>query len=429
MNDYASALERVYRMIKQSPTLDTARPQRVMRVLERTGNPHLALQLVHIAGTKGKGSVCAMIASGGVSAGLRVGMYTSPHLHSLRERIRINGEPISMMDFVMLVERWMPYIEAEDGIGFTETLTVLALHAFAQAEVDLAIIETHVGGRYDATNAITPLVSAITTIDYDHTDLLGETLSEITYHKAGIIKSEVPVVTAPQPPDVVDILGAEAEERAAPLHIIDDLIVHPASSSGQVITLDKVNYHTNLIGMHQGINLAVALTVIDPFVKRTLPISRILAQPGLAVVRWGGRLEQVRTDPPLILDIAHNVAAAQTLRVTLDALYPNLRRVWVYGSKANKDVTAILQTLIQPKDSLILTQTQSPPTAPPTDLLRIKWTDTPPSTHIAPSVGAALQLADAIAHDGIIVITGSIFVVAAARALLLGIEPEQGSAV
>ncbi len=422
--NYPDAVQTVYSYIKRRDALDKLRPQRVQAIMDATGNPERNIKAIHVAGTKGKGSTCAMIAAALQASGYRVGLYTSPHLHSIRERLKIAGQPISQAEFARLVERLKPYFDSTDGIGYPEVLTCMALHAFASNAVDFAVIEAHLGGRYDSTNVVQPVCTAITTIDYDHTAILGPTLTEIADQKAGIIKREVPVVIAPQTADVERVIREEAGAHAAPVHI-PKLALSPPSTDGQRITLNGSMYHTNLIGQHQGVNLAVAVTVLQQLRQTGFIIDHDRAQTGLSAVEWGGRFEVIERDPALILDIAHNEAAARTLRATLDARYPQ-RRVFVYASKANKDVPAILSVLVRPQDHLIITQGGDPPTAPPDELTVIARQVLPDGAvqSIADSAQAVAQARALAQHDAAICVTGSIFLVADVRARLLNIPAD-----
>jgi dihydrofolate synthase/folylpolyglutamate synthase len=429
MLTYSQALDTVYSYIRYSKTLDTARVDRSHTMLHRTGNPQKKFPTIHVTGTKGKGSVCAMLAAVLRANGLRVGMYTSPHLHSLRERIQVDGKPISTDTFAALVERLRLHFQAVDGIGFPEVMTALALQHFADEMVDVAVIEVHVGGTFDATNVITPQCSVITRIDYDHTDFLGDTLTSIATHKAGIIKPGVPVVTAPQVKEALDVIRTQAEAKSAQLTVVGKDIpftVVPASADGQEIALHGKPYRTNLRGIHQGENLAVAVSALQ-VVAQSLSLNDISA--GLDAVNWPGRLEKV-VDPTIdrsyLLDIAHNPAAADALAAYREAVYPGETWTIIYGSKGNKDIEDILTAIVREGDTLVLTQVHDPDTTDVNTLRGRVLSSGPENVTIAtePRLSAALTHA----YGDRTCITGSIFVVAAARALLLGIEPETGSA-
>lgn len=423
---YPDALQAVYSTIRLSQTLDTARPQRAAALLAQVGNPQARVPAIHIAGTKGKGSTAAMLAAALQADGLRVGLYTSPHLHTLRERVRVNGVPISQADFTHAVQQLMPHW---GEAGFTEVLTALALLYFASQHVDIAVIEAHLGGRYDATQVVLPRLSVITTLDYDHTEFLGHTLPEIAHHKSGIIRAGVPVVCAPQPADALAVVRQTALTQGAPLVVVGQDVPFeslPPTRAGQSVVFGGQPYQTALLGAHQGVNLAIALAALQQFNGGTVSTAM---QQGLASVSWGGRLELI---DPVLLDIAHNAIAAQTLRQARQDLFAGESWVWVFGVKANKDMSAMLKALIAPQDTVIFTQVHSPSTTPPESLLaQAHALDLQAAGWLsAPSVPVALQLAQQQAqHTGArVCVAGSIFVVAAARALLLNIPPETGSA-
>ncbi len=421
MPTFEDTVALVYSYIKRKNTLDTQRPQRVAAVLARTGEPHRMLKTLHVAGTKGKGSTCAMLAAALAANGYRVGLYTSPHLHNIRERIQVGGQPIDEETFTRMAFALKQHFDRVPGIGFPEVMTCLALHIFQQRSVDVAVIEAHLGGRYDATNVVQPECCAITTIDYDHTDILGKSLAQIAHQKAGIIKRGVPVVSAPQSAEVVPVLRREADKQSASLAVLGTdvpLDVHAMTPNGQSATVGGENYTTNLLGVHQGTNLAVAITVLNQLTGFVLERER--TQHGLLGVQWGGRLEVVREQPPVVLDIAHNVAAARVLRQSLDALYPGVPCTFVFGSKANKDVHGMLRTLVRNDDTLILTRSDDPPTADPAELAAIARAERVQLLHQETSVRDATDKALMLATPGkLVCVTGSIFVVAQAREHLL----------
>ena len=430
MINYTQALEIVYSTINPHPHLDTERATRSAKILKRTGEPQSRVPAIHVTGTKGKGSVAAMLAASLTAQGLRVGLYTSPHIHSLRERIQVNGIPIATDAFAALVERLQPTFNEVEETSFPEAMTALAFHHFANESVDIAVVEVHVGGIYDATNVITPVCSVINTIDYDHIDVLGHTLTDIATHKAGIIKLAVPVVSAPQKTEVLTVLKERAVALNAPLTVVGTDIpftVNPPERTQQTITFDGEPHTTNLLGAHQGANLALTLATLRalpaPFVPSPLPEQ-------LTDVYWPGRLEIVGKEPLTLLDIAHNPAAAATLRQYRDTALPNTRWWFVFGSKPGKDVQTILTTITRPGDTVILTRVTSPATLPP---LKLYDTASVLDNTIAllphDDVRRALQVAQVhAAPEDIICVTGSIFIVAAARAVLMRIPPEEGSA-
>jgi dihydrofolate synthase / folylpolyglutamate synthase len=430
MLSYTDALEIVYSKISLRSTLDTERTERSREILRRTGEPQARVPAIHISGTKGKGSVAAMLAAVLQANGRRVGLYTSPHLHSLRERIQVDGEPVSEGDFAALVERLRATFEVVSGTSFPEVMTALAFHHFANEAVDIVVIEVHVGGTYDATNVLTPICSVINVIAYDHTDVLGATLTEIATHKAGIIKAGVPVVSAAQKPEVLAVLRERAAAVGAPLTVSGTDVaynVEPPTLTEQVISLGGTRYTTNLLGVHQGDNLALALATLQALPS---PFAVDDLAAGLQDVRWPGRLEVVGRRPTMLLDIAHNVAAAVRLRYFRDMALPRARWTFVFGAKAGKDVRNMLMTITRPGDTVILTRVSEPATQHPLRLFdEARVLD--PNIGLFPQddLRRGLKVAQRFSGPGdVICVTGSIFVVAAARAELLAIPPEPGSA-
>jgi dihydrofolate synthase / folylpolyglutamate synthase len=432
MATYQEALQVIYGYIRYSQTLDKQRVSRSREVLRRIGDPQAQVPVIHVTGTKGKGSVCAMLAAVLRANGRRVGLYTSPHLHTLRERIQINGHPIDQADFAALVDHLRPTFEAVPGVGFPEVMTALAFHYFAAQHVDIAVIEVHVGGRYDATNVITPLCSVVNMIDYDHTDLLGPTLAQIAHHKAGIIKPDVPVICGPQPAEALAVLREQATAQTAPMTLIGQdvsIMTEPPTMVGQSVWVDGEQYTTNLCGTHQGVNLALAVMTLQTLAPL---LSLHTLRAGLMHIHWPGRLEYVRHNATAyLLDIAHNPAAAASLRAYRDAVFPGEPWTFVFGAKANKDANKILRTITHTEDRLILTQVQQPQTATPAQLaalldayghLRLA------SVRQIPQLPQAIATTSARPDEMLVCVTGSIFVVAAARAYILGLPAEPGSA-
>ncbi len=421
MPTFDQALNTVYGYIRRDTALNPRRRGYVTAVMDATGRPHTRFDAVHIAGTKGKGSTAAMLAAALQANGYRVGLYTSPHLHRITERIQVNGRAMPDADFITTVEKLHPHFNAIDDVGYPEVITCLAFHHFAAENVDIAVIEAHLGGQHDATNIITPLCSVLTTIDYDHTDVLGNTLAKIARQKAGIIKPGVPVVSAPQSAEALTVIREQAATQNAPLTVTgqdNTLTLAPATADGQTITLDHQEWKTALIGQHQGINLAVAVSTLEQL-KAHYPLNDVASKHGFASVTWGGRLEIIRRDPLTLLDIAHNPAAARVLRQALDGVFSSAPRVFIYGSKTNKDISGILRTLLREQDTLILTAAADPPTAPPDDLAAIAQSAGVQRVQTAVTIADALNQAQSmLPAQGLICITGSIFVVAEARATL-----------
>ena len=305
-------------------------------LLKQCGNPHLGLKTIHIAGTNGKGSTAAMIQAILRGNGLKVGLYTSPHLIRFNERIRINGSPISdksIIDFMTQFTGAIDEIEAT----FFEVTTVLALHYFSNQEVDVAVIETGLGGRLDSTNVIEPELTIITSVDLDHQHILGETLIDIAVEKAGIIKKQTPVLVASQTPEVIDVIRKKAQESNSPIIYCNEpqKIIIDHHSTG--FELDKKKYSVPLIGAHQAINAGLAIRAVN----HHLPdMKQKEIQSGLSNTKWFGRFQPLIKNLPIYYDVAHNPGGIRTIRATLDILNSKVTN-GIMVLKNDKDVDQI----------------------------------------------------------------------------------------
>ncbi len=353
---------------------------RVRTVLEALDRPDETYPIVHVAGTKGKGSVCAMVASVLQHAGYRVGLFSKPHLVRLNERISVNGAEITDAQFVALMNRLHPHLEAQRESGnpptFFDLITVLALTHFAEEAVDAVVLEVGLGGRLDSTNVVTPSVAAITTIGYDHTEQLGDTLAKIAREKAGIIKAETPVVSGVTDPEPAEVIRESARAQRAPLHELGiDLAVMPTEvdQGFEVRTWRRrhADLRIPLIGTHQQTNAAVAVGALEALqesVPLNVPTGAVRA--GLEDLQIRGRIERLSGDPLVILDVAHNPDSLRTLRETLTAAYPNHRWVGLFGTPLDKDVDGNLQEVLQLASHLVFTTTDNPRGARPDELQR-----------------------------------------------------------
>jgi dihydrofolate synthase/folylpolyglutamate synthase len=470
--DYQSVLQYLYdltdyeteRIARYDPeTLDL---KRIRRVLARLGDPHQRFPSIHVAGTKGKGSVAAMCASVLQAAGLRTGLYTSPHLHTFRERIRINDELIPEDALIALVQECRPSFDTEPELTTFEAITALAFVFFAHQKVDLAVVEVGLGGRLDATNVITPRVSIITSLSFDHTYLLGNTLADIAGEKAGIIKPGVPTVCAPQESEALAVIKRICEERRSSLTLIGrdwtwQLIERLPSqrSTGPSVSyetsdsrprlvnqsfhlqhvpdsspLDGV-YTIPLLGRHQVNNAAVAIAVLDLLKHGGIPLNLQHIHQGLASVHWPGRFEILQRDPPLIVDCAHNGDSVAKLVAALKEWFPGQNWTFILGASNDKDVSGMLKALAPLADRLLATESRHPRAMPSAEVAKLAREILPeagvPLTEIRETndVGRALSLALGEGHRWqnssspfppeeqrrAICVTGSIFVVADAR--------------
>lgn len=397
----------------------TFRLPRMRRLLDALRHPERRWPAIHVAGTKGKGSTCALAASMLHAQGYRVGLYTSPHLVSVRERIQLNGQGVSEAELVEAVEALRPAVATLPAPPtFFEIYTAMAFWLFARWHVDLAVVEVGLGGRLDATNVVEPVVSVITPISFDHTELLGTTLAAIAAEKAGIIKSGRPVVVAPQPPEALAVIRAAARAAGAPCLEVARQVsaeVLAASLEGQqvVIQTPSRRYPTltlPLLGHHQVINLATAVAALEAL-PPPWPVTPEAVVEGAARVQWPGRLQVLERRPWLLLDGAQNAASAEVLAEAVRTLWPDQRSHLVLGMSVQKDVEGMAAALapLSPA-SVIATQAQVP-RALPADQLAARLRPWFPAVELAASVEAAVARAsDQAAAEDVIVVTGSFFV-------------------
>lgn len=368
------------RLERYSPeTLDLSR---VMRLLTALGNPHTCFPSLHIAGTKGKGSTAAVCESCLRAAGYHTGLYTSPHLHTFRERIRVDGQKIASEEVLALVEEIQPHIERVQGVTTFEAATAIGFLYFARRGVDVAVIEVGLGGRLDATNVLTPEVSVITALGLDHTYLLGDTLAEIAREKAGIIKPGIPVVSAPQEDDAIAVLEATSQERGSALTKVgQDWVYFPGAANldGQLFTCRRVNgdsdldgeYWIPLLGRHQVENATVAIAALDALRQRGHPVPAEAVLRGLGEVCWPGRMEVLCREPPVVVDSAHNPHSARVLKEALLEWFPDRRWVLVFGASSDKDIAGMLTALMPISDYIIVTRSGHPRAGTPIELANV----------------------------------------------------------
>jgi dihydrofolate synthase/folylpolyglutamate synthase len=408
-------------------TPETFGLSRVKKLVAELDDPHMRFPSVHIAGTRGKGSTAAMCEAGLRAAGYRTGFYISPHLHTFRERIQVNREMISREDVVALVEEIRPFVERVPGITTFEAITAMGFLYLARAGVDVAVVEVGLGGRLDATNVLMPEVSIITSLSLEHTYLLGDTLDKIAYEKAGIIKSAVPAVIAPQQDEARIVLETVCRERGAPLTMVGrdwKYKAGPADLDGQNFSVRRLagdeseldgEYWTPLLGRHQLENATCAIAAMDILEQRGFKIPAEAVREGLRTVDWPGRMEILSREPLVVIDCAHNPYAARMLRKALDEWFPDRRWVLVYGASVDKDISGVLTTLLPISDYVIVTRSDHPRAAAPAKLADIT-ASVGGGAEISTNPTKALQRALAVMgpDDGLLV-TGSIFLAADAR--------------
>ena len=411
--------------------------ERIGALLEMLGSPHLGVPTVHVAGTKGKGSTTAMVASILNAAGCSTGLFTSPHLHTFRERIRVGGQPIPEDEFAGLVEALWPAVEEMRRAGHGrvtvfELLTAMAFHCFRERGVGAQVIEVGLGGRLDSTNVVQPLACGITSLGLDHTEVLGDTLAEIAMEKAGIIKQGVPVVCAPQRPEALRVVQDVCEAQENTLTLAgEDILWSPESTTldGQTFTLETARrtYRLSipLLGEHQLENAAVAVGLIEALAEGGIDVSREAIEEGLRRVEWPCRLEVLRRAPLVIADGAHNPHSAGRLVEAMRSLVPGLRLTLVVGVSRNKDVDGVAFELsrLSPAE-VVATRSRHPRSAQP-ELLAREFERYGARARTAGSVAEAVDDAVASASDDdVVLVTGSLFVAAEAREHAMGIEPE-----
>ncbi len=405
-------------------TPEEFRLDRVVTLLEKLGNPHHRYPKLHIAGTKGKGSVAAILAAVAQAGGQRVGLYTSPHLHTYRERMQIDRVPIAREQMAALVAEIQPVVESVPQLTIFEVNTALAFRYFAQEEVDLAVIEVGLGGRLDATNVITPLVSVITSLSLDHTYLLGNTLAEIAGEKAGIIKPGVPVISAPQRRESWRVLAEVAQKQHASFTLVGrdwHWSAGRRSLTSQTISVTQAagpsalagEYQLALLGDFQQENAATAIAALATLREQGHAwITRETVRAGLAQVTWPGRMEVLSRRPPLIVDCAHNPYSARMLVQSLQKWFPETRWVLIYGASNDKDIRGMLAALLPISEHLIVTRSYHPRAASPYSLAD-QCVALGKGAEIAINPARALEQVQPHLKPGVgILATGSIFLVA-----------------
>ena len=427
--EYRAALDYLYGLTNYEHKLatqyagqlfDLSRMERLLEAMER---PEDRFHSVHVAGTKGKGSTAAMIASCLQSGGLSTGLFTSPHLHTFRERIQVDGEPISEAAFVAHLHRLRPLFDTLSGLTTFEASQAIAFDYFVSRNVSWAVIEVGLGGRLDTTNVIRPEVAVITSVSYDHMLVLGDTLEAIAREKAGIIKPHTPVVSAPQPEEAANVIRHTADHLGAPLTVVGvewTYALEAADWNGQHFTVygPGIAYpHLSipLLGQHQLVNATVAVATLRVLQARGLELSEEAIRQGLRTVRWPARLEILSREPLLVVDGAHNGESMQRLVEALEAHFPGRRRVAIFASLADKDVPRMLEALLPHIDTVIFTRADHPRAANPQDLARQALSYETPST-VEPGVDRALGLGlDLAGPEGLVIATGSLFTAAAVR--------------
>jgi dihydrofolate synthase / folylpolyglutamate synthase len=443
--EYQAALDYLYsfvdfslnRSVRYSPEVFDL--QRMTKLMAALDNPERDYAVIHIAGSKGKGSVASLCATALMAAGYQTGLYTSPHLFDFAERIKMNGIDIPQEELVDQVERLKPVVATIPDLTTFEITTALAFLYFSHQKIDAAVIEVGLGGRLDATNVCRPLVTVITSLSYDHTSLLGETLTEISTEKAGIIKRGVPCVLAPQKDEARFVIERVCAERGAPLiQVGKNTFFAPLSRSLENQTLlvwspseqenvtsfiesggfdewEPTRLTIPLLGFHQVENAATAYAALKVADENGLSVSEDNIRDGFRSVVWPGRFEILQRYPPVVVDSAHNRDSALKLRLAIDDYFPGHPVVLVFGVSEDKDIYGMFSELLPRVRQVIITQSFHPRAMQPDKLVEIAHQYGKPAKGIPnfqEAMSEALQLA---AGECVVLITGSVFIVACAR--------------
>ncbi|HEX4055547.1 MAG TPA: folylpolyglutamate synthase/dihydrofolate synthase family protein [Tepidisphaeraceae bacterium] len=404
---------------------------RMRALLKKLGNPHEHFRSVHVAGTKGKGSTCTMIAAMLQANGYKVGLYTSPHLVDVRERIAIDGDMIPQASFARLVRLVEPMVaRLKPTPTYFDVLTAIAFKYFADNKVDIAVVETGLGGRLDSTNVIRPEVTAITSISHDHMAQLGPTLGHIATEKAGIFKHNIPALSVIQDPQAEAALRKVAEKVGAPLEFTGQTIEfsYRFESSRMLGPHNRVCLTTPnskfehlavpLIGEHQAINCGLALAVIDRLKSRGIAINDSRAMEGLSKVTIPGRMEMVAQTPRVIVDGAHNAASLDAAMKAIGQHIPYDSMVVIFGCCADKDVPGMLERITSGADKVIFTRVNSVRSADPHELAAQYVELYGKMAQVAENLEEALGIANrAVTKEDLICITGSFYLVGEAKKL------------
>lgn len=444
---YDQALDFIYSQIDFSFTkqqryseevFNLDRMRHFMRVL---GDPQNAYKTVHVAGTKGKGSISAMLASALNRAGYQIGFYSSPHMIDYTERIQVGNYPIPRGDFVDVLNELYPVIQEIYGLTTFEITTAVAFQYFKHQHIDIGVIEVGLGGRLDATNIIQPQVSVIASISLDHTAILGNTLEAIAAEKAGIIKPDIPVVISPQQPSVRAVFEEIAKERHAYFIPTGDLlsfeerhtdlerqefdIRYPNGFLSPGNDQEKLHITLPLLGLHQMLNAGTAFCTLKVLSEQGIKVSDRDIIEGFKQVFWPGRFEILQKNPYLIIDAAHNLESSSRLVDTLEELFPDQKVTWIFGASEDKDISGMLGNFSKIASQIILTRSTHPRAADPVQMEENNIS-LGCDTIIIEDIQNALEYALNNAQSGdVIIASGSIFIAAAVREIWIAHHAEK----
>jgi len=416
---YNKALDYLYSFVdyslKHSSELAKAdfNLDRMFALMESLGNPQNKYPIIHVAGTKGKGSVSALCAAGLQAAGYTTGLYTSPHLLDYVERIQINGKPILHEQLVELVEEIKPHVAKIEKLTTFEITTALAFMAFARHGVNAAVFEVGLGGRLDATNIVTPNVSVITSLSYDHMAVLGNTLALIAEEKAGIIKPGVPVVSSPQTKEALEVLERAAKMKNTELTLAGRDVkfkLIESSLDGQKFEVDRLLLKIPLLGYHQIENAATAYTAL---ILGGIPVTDEQIQKGFSQVQWRARFEVARREPPVIFDSAHNQDSFAKLSETLQTYFPDQMVYLIFGASEDKNIPGMFAELKTKIRKIIITRADHPRALEVGRIQQLAEQAGADSETVVPVKSALARALELSSKDGSIVLSaGSMFVTA-----------------
>ena len=412
---------------------DTFSLNRMRALLKRLRDPHNSFDCVHIAGTKGKGSTATMLASMLQACGHKVGLYTSPHLVDIRERIRINGEVISQAALTRYINKLAVHIERmkDNKPTFFEIFTAIAFQYFADEKVDVAVLEAGLGGRLDSTNVVKPLVVGLTSISMDHTAQLGTDIESIAGEKAGVMKPGVPAVSVQQLPAAKRVLVAAAKKRRSPLLFTGEGIdfSYRFESSRETgpqtricLTTEQSQFEhlaVPLMGEHQALNCGLALALLDQLKSKGFDVDDKQAIEGLQRVDLPGRMEMICQSPRILVDGAHNGASIEALMRAVGQYIPYDSMVVIFGCGTDKDVDGMMEQIIRGADKVVFTTAGNPRTVQPEELAEKYEALSSRTAQVAENVKEAIHIANsAVSREDLICITGSFYLVGEAKKLM-----------
>ena len=426
--------ERAAGLAARHPRYDLGR---IEAFLERLGHPHKCAPVVHIAGTKGKGSTAVLCASALMAQGYSVGLYTSPHLHSFRERISVDGHPLSESEFASLVEEMWPMVvefSRSGGLGsltLFETLTAMAFWQFSKRRVDFQVVEVGLGGRLDSTNVVEPEVCVITSLSLDHTSILGETMEKIAYEKAGIVKPGVVTVSAPQRGEPREVLVEVCASRGAVLIEVERTI---SWSPGEV-TLEGQGFHVDgrlgsydlwmpLLGDYQLENAAASVATLEVLMEKGYTITPEALARGFSRVEWPCRLEVLRRSPLLVADGAHNPYSAGRLREAISSYFPFRRVILVFGALGDKNLLGMVEELSQLSPTVVATRSRHPRSVASSKVAKAFRGQGVSATAVEGVREAVVRALDMAHEEDLVLVAGSLFVAAEVREFQKGIAAE-----